>query len=104
MIVVTVGYKPAISFNWEYYNGSHTTLVEQNLRPQGLLKYEVRKAIGTPDGSPAPYQYIWSGYFDSMETVQAVLSSPETAQVLGDIPNFYQGQPDIFITEVSREG
>jgi hypothetical protein len=43
---------------------------------------------------------IWSGYFPSVQALQEVLQNPASGEVMGDIPNYYQGAPDIFVGEV----
>jgi hypothetical protein len=70
------------------------------LVPLGLERTEVRKIHAAAD-SPAPrYQFIWSGYFPSVQALQEVLQNPASGEVMGDIPNYYQGAPDIFVGEV----
>jgi hypothetical protein len=68
--------------------------------PLGLERTEVRKLAAAADGSAPPYQIIWSGYFPSVQALQTVLENPASGEVVGDIPNYYQGAPDIFIGEV----
>jgi hypothetical protein len=68
--------------------------------PLGLERTEVRKLAAAADGSAPPYQIIWSGYFPSVQALQTVLENPASGEVVGDIPNYCQGTPDIFIGEV----
>jgi hypothetical protein len=68
--------------------------------PLGLEWTEVRKLAAAADGSTPPYQIIWSGYFPSVQALQTVLENPASGEVVGDIPNYYEGAPDIFIGEV----
>jgi len=43
--------KSGSNFNWEYYKSTHHPLVEEKLKGNGLLKYEVDKGIGTVRGN-----------------------------------------------------
>jgi hypothetical protein len=67
-------------------------MVERVWGPLGLQRTEVRKLAAAPDGSP-PYQIIWSGYFPSVQALEAVLQNAASGEVVGDIPNCYQARP-----------
>lgn len=101
MIVATVCYKAGISFDEAYYLDKHMPMVSELLTPLGLKRTEVRKVLGTADGSPAPYQVVTSVYFDSMEAFQAATQTPQFKEIVTDISNFYQSQPDILVTNVA---
>jgi uncharacterized protein (TIGR02118 family) len=98
--VLTVGYKWDVPLDEGYYRTKHAEIIERVWGPLGLERTEVRKLAAAPDSSPPPYQIIWSGYFQSVQALQAVLQNPASAAVVGDIPNYYQGTPDIFVGEV----
>ena len=100
--VLTVGYKRDVPLDEGYYRTRHAEIIERVWGPLGLEMTEVRKLAAAPDSSPPPYQIIWSGYFPSVQALQAVLQNPASAEVVGDIPNYYQGAPDIFVGEVLR--
>jgi len=55
---------------------------------------------GQADGSAPPYQIIWSGYSPSVQALQDVMQNPASGEVMGDVPNYYQGAPDAFVGEV----
>jgi uncharacterized protein (TIGR02118 family) len=100
MIVLTVCYKSDIDFDADYYLAKHMPLTAEKLGPLGLRNAEVRKILGTPMGTPAPYHVITSLYFNDAASLQNALGSAEGQAVVADIPNFYHGAPDVMIGEV----
>lgn len=101
MIVATVLYRTGVEFDQGYYDTKHMQLVKDKLTPLGMQRYEVRKVLGTADGSTPSYQVIFSMYFDSMDAFQAAMQHPDLGLVAGDIPNFYKANPEILVGEVS---
>ena len=99
MIALTVCYKSGIGFDNDYYFAKHMPLTAK-LGPLGLRNAEVRKILGTPMGTPAPYQVITTLYFNDAASLQNALGSAEGQAVVADIPNFYHGPPDVMIGEV----
>lgn len=100
MIAVTVCYQSETALKEEYYLATHMPMVAKNLSPLGLRRSEVRKVAATASGAPSPYQVITSLYFDSLDAFQAATRSPAFKLVVDDIPNFFEGQPDILISQV----
>ena len=98
--VLTVCYKHGVPFDEGYYTTTHAAILGRVWGPLGLERTEMRKLTAAADGSPPPYQVVWSGYFPSVQAVQAVLQNPASGEVVGDVPNYFQGAPDIFIGEV----
>jgi len=73
--VLTVAYKRDVQLDEGYYLTRHAEIIERVLVPLGLERTEVRK-IPPPADSPAPpYQFIWSGYFPSVQALQEVLQT-----------------------------
>jgi uncharacterized protein (TIGR02118 family) len=103
MIALTVCYRSDVSFDADYYHAKHLPLVFEQIGPLGMSKAEVRKILGTPMGTPAPYQLIATLYFDDAESAQTALRSAGGQAVVADIANFYGGMPDLMIGEVSYE-
>jgi uncharacterized protein (TIGR02118 family) len=97
--VLTVCYRHGVPFDEGYYTTRHAAIFERFWGPLGLERTEIRKIAVAADGSTPPYQIIWSGYFPSLPALQAVLQNPASAEVVGDVPNYYQGAPDILIGE-----
>ena len=102
MSVVTICYKRGIRMDEQYYVGHHVPLVERVWGALGLERTEVRKLTAAVDGFAPHYQIIFSVYFPSLETAQAALQDPTTAQLLDDIKNYYEGMPDIILGEIVR--
>lgn len=100
MIAVTVCYQSNVAMKEDYYLATHMPMVANHLSPLGLRRTEVRKVAATASGAPSPYQVITSLYFDNLEAFQAATRTPAFKQVVDDIPNFYEGQPDILISQV----
>lgn len=68
-------------FNSEYWVSKHMPMVSTNL-PK-VTKWEAD--IAAPD---SPYYAVAHMYFDSIEDVQATMSSAGIGVVMGDIPNY----------------
>ncbi len=100
MAVISVCYKHGVRLDEQYYLTKHVPLVDRVWGPQGLERTEVRKLTATADGSAPPYQIIFSMYFPSLETFQAALQHPTSAEVMDDVKNYYDGMPEILFGEV----
>jgi len=81
-------------FNSEYWVSKHMPMLSSNL-PK-LKKWEAD--IAAPD---SPYYAVAHMYFDSIEDVQATMSSAEIGTVMGDIPNYTNTSPIISTNTVS---
>jgi uncharacterized protein (TIGR02118 family) len=53
-----------------------------------------------PDGSAPPYQAMFSAYFESAAALQSAMADPRMREILGDIPNYYDGMPDLMVGTV----
>lgn len=100
MTVLRVCYKYGVRFDEKHYVSIHLPLAGSVMGPYGLKSVEMVKVTSTADGSKSPYQVIFTAYFESAAALQNALQSPQIAQVLADIPNFYDGMPDMLIGEV----
>jgi len=100
MFVLTVCYRSGIDFDTDYYLAKHMPLTADKLGPLGLRNAEVRKILGTPMGTPNPYQVITTLYFNAAASLQDAFESAEGQAVVADIPNFYRGTPDLMLGEV----
>ena len=103
MTVLRVGYKTGVSFDEHYYLTKHIPLAGRVMGPFGATNVEVVRITATPDGSAAPYQLMFSAQFESAAALTKAMQSPEFAQVLADIPNYYGGMPDVMIGELLRQ-
>ncbi len=100
MNVLRVCYKSGVRFDEAYYVSKHLPIAASVMAPHGLKNAEMMKVRTTPDGSPPPYQVIFTAYFESASGLQNALMSPRLGEVLSDIQNFYDGSPDVLLGEV----
>jgi uncharacterized protein (TIGR02118 family) len=103
MYKVSVMYPNHGHFDLEYYRTKHMALVEKLLKPFGLLRVEVLRAISGGGGQPAPYVCIGNLYFDSADGYEK--GSAASGGVLRtDIPNFTDVAPIRQISEILTIG
>jgi uncharacterized protein (TIGR02118 family) len=100
LIGLTVCYKSGLRFDADYYRSKHIPLTAEKLGSHGLKSTEVRKILGTPMGTLAPYQVITTLYFGDTAALEGALKSAEGQAVVADIANFYDGMPDLMISEI----
>ena len=75
-------------FNSDYWLNTHMPML--NDKWPKLKKWEAD--IAAPD---SPYYAVAHIFFDSMDDMQGAMASPETGEVLGDIPNYTNTSPII---------
>jgi uncharacterized protein (TIGR02118 family) len=80
-----------------HYASTHAPLAE---KIPNLRRYEHGKALGSADGSEAPYYYVADLSFDDPEALQAGMSSPEGEAAAGDLANFASGGVTMFVAQV----
>ena len=79
-----------------YYFGPHAKLAKT---VPGLKGYEVtRGPVMTPAG-PAPFHLVAILTFDSMDAIQAALTSAQGQATVADIPNFATGGVEILMAD-----
>lgn len=81
----------------DYYKNTHTPLAE---KIPNMERFEVAKAVATPDGSQPEYHLVAELWFADMETFEASLGSDEGQAAAGDVPNFATGGATMLICEV----
>ncbi|WP_407543645.1 EthD family reductase (plasmid) [Deinococcus radiomollis] len=81
-----------------HYRAIHAPLVH---KIPGLLRFEEAHVVATADGSPPPYFMIAELYFESMESFQAGLGSPEGQATSADVPNFATGGATLMICNIT---
>lgn len=87
-------------FDLDYYTGKHMAMVGERLKDMGLVKWEVDKGLaGGQPGAPAPFVAIGHLYFNSVDEFQKAFGA-HAAEIMGDIPNFTDQQPEIQISEI----
>ena len=87
-------------FDVDYYVNRHMKLVRDRLAPSGLLRTEVDRGLaGGGPGAPAPFIAAGHLYFNRVEDFQKGMGQ-HGAELLGDIPNYTNIQPQIQISEI----
>ncbi|MCB1906447.1 MAG: EthD family reductase [Rhodocyclaceae bacterium] len=101
MIKVSVFYpnKPGARFDFDYYTATHLPLVRDKLGGacEGIAA-DKGIAGGSPDAA-APYIAIAHLYFESVDAFNQAFG-PVASDILGDIPNYTDLQPELQISEV----
>lgn len=69
----------------------------------GANRAEIRKGLGTPEGTPAPHQMVANLYVESVEDFQAATQTAQFKEVMSYIPNVYKDQPAVMVTSVALE-
>ncbi|NRF71784.1 EthD family reductase [Aquincola sp. S2] len=101
MIKVSVMYAGAADarFDHEYYRDKHLPLVKARMG-EACKRYTIDKGLaGGRPGAPPPYVAMCHLYCDSAEAFQAAFG-PHVKEIMGDIPNYTDLQPQIQISEV----
>ena len=86
-------------FNMDYYANEHVALLVR-LLGDSIKGATIEKGLGggTP-GEKAPYESMGNLYFESMESFQNTFG-PNAAEIMGDLPNFTNIEPQVQISEV----
>ena len=100
MTVLRVCYKQGAPFDAKYYFDKHIPMAGGILTALGMKKAEVVKVSGSVPGFTAPYQYVFSAYFESAAAVQQCMQDPRMGQVLSDVPNYFAGETDVMVGDV----
>lgn len=101
MIRATVLYpSSATRFDYDYYIDKHTPMVNELWKPHGLVSVEISKGLsGLMPGSKPAYVTITNLTFTSVEALQGALAAAG-AQVMSDIANFTDVQPEVQLNEI----
>jgi uncharacterized protein (TIGR02118 family) len=97
--VLRVCYKTGAVFDEKYYLGKHIPMAGGIMGSLGVKKSEIVKVSGSVPGFSAPYQYVFSAYFDSAADLQKCMTDPRMGEVLGDVPNYFTGETDVLVGE-----
>jgi uncharacterized protein (TIGR02118 family) len=103
MIRVSVLYpnSEGSSFNVEYYKNVHMKLVEERLRPLGLIGSEVDAGIAGMGDTPPPYAAIGYMFFETLEEFQAGFAKVGD-ELVADVPNYTNIGPVIQISQYEK--
>ncbi len=102
MIRISVFYATAEGkkFDHDYYVNRHMKRVRECLSSFGLVRTEVDKGMaGGAPGAPAPFVAIGHVYFNALADFQKGMGQ-HGKELLGDVPNFTNIQPQIQISEI----
>jgi uncharacterized protein (TIGR02118 family) len=86
-------------FDYAYYKNTHMKLVEEAMKPHGLIRVEVDKGVSGGGGQPAPYIGVGHLYFQTADGYDKAIAE-KGAQLRGDIPNFTNVTPTRQISEI----
>ena len=88
-------------FDMDYYLSKHVPMTRAKFQSLGIpVEAEVDEGLGGfPPGEPAPYAAIGYLLFENMEDLQKGLAT-HGAEILADIPNFTNVQPQIQIGSI----
>jgi uncharacterized protein (TIGR02118 family) len=81
----------------DYYATTHVPLAA---KIPNVSRFEASKGVGTPDGGPSPYYRMAELWFESQETLEASLGSPEGQATVQDIGTFATGGATVFVAAV----
>jgi len=99
MIKVGVFYPLTAKFDWDYYLGKHTPMIQKLLAP-AMKKVDIEQGLGGGGpGAPATYTAICNLHFESVEAFQQAFG-PHAPTIMGDIANYTDVQPVVQISEV----
>ncbi|ODV09357.1 MAG: ethyl tert-butyl ether degradation protein EthD [Rubrivivax sp. SCN 70-15] len=101
MIKVSVMYPntPGARFDHDYYRDRHMPLVQRKMG-EACRSYTVDKGLaGGAPGAQAAYVAMCHIFCDSVESFQAGFA-PHVQEIMADIPNYTDLQPQIQISEV----
>jgi uncharacterized protein (TIGR02118 family) len=85
------------TFDHDYYAATHLPMVNEHMGAHIDNTLVVKGLAGGPD-VPAGFHTIATMTFADQAAMDAAMGA--AAPVLGDIPNFYNGQPQMLIGEV----
>jgi len=99
-ITVTVSYPntPGSKFDMDYYMSTHLDLVGKCWGDK-LISARAVKGVATPDpNTPPRFQVIAILEVENPDVLQGMLEA-HGAEIMGDIPNFTDVQPEIQVSE-----
>jgi uncharacterized protein (TIGR02118 family) len=86
-------------FDIDYYANKHVSMVA-GLLGDSVIGATVEKGLGgAAPGEHAPYEAFGNLYFESMESFQNSFG-PNAAEIMADVPNFTNIEPQVQISEV----
>jgi uncharacterized protein (TIGR02118 family) len=102
MIKVSVFYPntEGSRFDFDYYQNSHLELIKEKAG-QAIKGLTVDRGLGGgAPGSEPPFHAIFNALFDSLESFSESFV-PHVPTFLADVPNYYDAEPIVQISEVN---
>jgi len=99
MVKVTVLYGPpsdTAAFE-DYYANTHVPLAA---KMPDVKRFEATRVVASPGADEPPFYRIAELWFESQDTLNAAMSSPEGQDTVNDIPKFATGGATVLIGEV----
>jgi uncharacterized protein (TIGR02118 family) len=75
-------------YDIDYYTKNHMPLIEKHWSKFGLKGWSVTRFVPGLDGSKPLYAFGSEVFWESEEGIKNAFASPETAEIMGDIPRF----------------
>ena len=85
------------TFDHDYYTSKHMAIVGEHMGPHIDNTLVIKGLAGGPD-TPPGFHAIATMTFKDQAALDSALAAAEPA--LADIPNFYNGQPQMLVGEV----
>ena len=101
MIRVTALYRNSEGsrFDFDYYLNTHMQLARERLADFGMGRLEVEKGVEAMDGERPAYICIAHVEFSDMDDVRRGLQE-HADELLADVPNYTDIEPEVQISEV----
>lgn len=95
-MIVTVLYPnhEGARFDPRYYADHHARLAAEMWSPE---KVELIEGVGAAGGGAAPFALVAHFHFASAEAVGAAMAHPRMGELIADVPNFTDIQPQIMM-------
>ena len=89
-------------FDIDYYKSKHVELVRRELEAYGILALEWDDVIGGRGGSSPPFHLASHQIWRSRADFQAAIDDGVLSRIAEDVPNFYNEEPVIVVSNVHR--
>ena len=83
------------TFDYEYYVETHLPMVDEVLKPHGLMSASFSRGLASGPDKPPGYFAIATMVFADEQSMNAALAA--AGPLLGDIPNFTSVAPEMLI-------
>lgn len=90
-------------FDFDYYVKTHLQLARERLADFGMGQIEVEKGIEAMDGGSPAYACIAHVEFSEMNDLKRGLEQ-HAGELLADVPNYTDIEPEVQISEVLETG